>query len=783
MSYLSLDQLTLNIAALHAERRRLARKAMTSQAAAVFDLVPALLHCQSPALPGGEVSAPHGICGVEDEPLRKRLAKRLGIKAAAPQTRDILAVYSMGSTGTLGQTPNSDLDIWVCHRPSLTLEERQALKAKCQCLSDWGKGQGMDITFFLIDPDEFRQGNKQGMNVESCGSFQHWLLLDEFYRSAICLAGQLPVWILISPDDRRPYLQAKAHLFANGVDPEHWIDLGAPDPIPADEFLGSMLWLLYKGIENPYKALLKLTLMSVYARQYPKVQLLSNETRRALHQGETDVMALDPYLQLERYLAHQGLAPADLDMARCCLYLKCGGDELNQVPSHHAQVLGELAASWGWDNDKRQLLQSHRSWPLAELKQWHERLREQMLAGIHEARELFRRTSSSSRLCPIELTVLSRKLDAAFAEKPHKLQQLCLPPKVEVGQVALIVRATDQHWQLACPDSGRTLYQWTELPGLLAWCLLNGFITSRTELKLESDKLSLDTLDSLCDSLTWLTRKPDPADQILAQPAQLERAQIIVNLEQDATDELKVRRQKGAINPLMFGKERQVLVSELTLVIRNTWGESSVQSFSGERALAELLLVLLPLMPKDAVAANRVHIHCFASQLGKSIADTVLELISTAQQRLTQGPWCLSVGQSKWVFWRHAGTLHWQEMTDPVAFYAQLSAAKLAQQGNDSENRVPAPVYGHALSGLVQFFFVSKDQGYSLYVSNEQNQVSFYHYPAMDKANLVNLISRFYTQKESLCPSTTFNLPQYYELFEGTEGWQMQPLTTTTLAE
>ncbi len=755
---------------------------MTPQAAAVFDLVPALLHCQSPRLPAGDLAAPHGIRGVDDSALRHRLDKRLGISADSPDQQDILAVYSMGSTGTLGQTRSSDLDIWVCHDPALDAEQRFALKAKCERLTDWGKGQGMDLTFFLIDPDEFRQGNKQGMSGESCGSFQHWLLLDEFYRSAICLAGQLPVWMLISPDDRRPYLQAKAHLFANGIDPEHWVDFGAPDPIPADEFLGSMLWLLYKGIENPYKALLKLTLMSVYARQYPKVQLLSNETRRALHQGETDVMALDPYLQLARYLANQGLAPADLDMARSCLYLKCGADELSDMPALHAKVLGELAQSWGWDEAKRHQLQGHRHWPLADLQQWHQRLREQMLAGIHEARELFRRTSSNSRLCPIELTVLSRKLDATFAEKPHKLQQLCLPPRVEVGQASLVVRATEDQWQLASPNGEQVFYQWSELPGLLAWCLLNGFITTRTELMLECDRLDLDTLDSLCDSLTWLTQKPDPADQILAQPAQIERAQVIVNLEDDATDDIKLRRQKAS-NPLMFGKERQVLVSELTLVIRNTWGECTVQSFKGERALADLLLALLPLMPKDAVAKKRIHIHCFASQLGESIANTVLELIDTAQERLTQGPWTLSVGHSKWVFWRHAGTLHWQEMTDPVAFYAQLSAAKLAQQGKADEERVPAPVYGHALAGLVQFFFLSKDQGYSLYVSNEQNQVSYYHYPAMDKANLVNLISRFYTQKESASASSTFNLPQYYELFEDEQGWQMQPLTTTTLSE
>ncbi|WKE65568.1 class I adenylate cyclase [Gallaecimonas kandeliae] len=781
MSPISLDQLTLNIAALHAERRRLARQAMTPQAAMVFDLVPALLHCQDQALPGGEEAAPHGIRSVEDEPLRKRLATRLGVKADSPSDDSILAVYSMGSTGTLGQTRCSDLDIWVCHRSCLGAEERQALAAKCDRLTDWGKGQGMDLTFFLIDPEQFRQGNKQGMSGESCGSFQHWLLLDEFYRSAICLAGQLPIWLLVSPDDKTPYLQAKANLFAKGVDPHQWIDLGSPDPIPADEFLGSMLWLLYKGIENPYKALLKLTLMSAYARQYPAVRLLCNEFRRALHRGETEVMALDPYLLLEQYLRELDLGPVELDTARTCLYFKCGGDNLLELPANHAQALADLAQSWGWDQAKREQLQDHRHWPLAELQEWHLRLREQMLAGLHEARELFRRTGTVSRLCPIELTVLSRKLDAAFAEKPNKLQQLCLPPRVEMGQPSLVIRK-DGQWQLACPQSAKTLYQCQELPGLLAWCLLNGLISSHTELQLESDSLSLDSLDSLCRSMAWLGEKIDPAHQILAQPAQLERAQIIINLEQDATRDIKLKR--GQVpNPLMFGEEKEVLVGELTLVVRNTWGECTVQTFRGNHALAELLLALLPLMPGDSLQAKRVHIHCFASQLGETIAHKVLDLIAAAQARLTQGPWTLCVGNGKWVFWYHAGELHWQEMTDPLAFYAALSAAKLEQHSHSKDPSVPAPVYAHALCGLVQFFFINREDGYSLYVSNEQNQISYYHYPAMDKANLVNLISRFYTQKESLCPSATFNLPQYYELVEKEGHWQMQPLTTSALSE
>lgn len=780
MPYLNLNELSLHIATLHAQRRRLARQAMTAQAAMVFDMVPALLHCHDPALPGGEADAPHGIKGVEDMPLRRRLAEQLGVSAASPAPTDILAVYSMGSTGTLGQTRSSDLDIWVCHRSDLTQPQRLALKAKCDRLTQWAQGQGMDLTFFLIDPEEFRQGNKQSMTCESCGSFQHWLLLDEFYRSAICLAGQLPIWLLISPAERRPYLQAKAQLFANGIDPEQWIDLGAPDPIPADEFLGSMLWLLYKGIDRPYKALLKLTLMSVYARQYPKVRLLSTVFREALHRGETDLMALDPYLLLERYLSAQGLAPGDRDLMRSCLYLKCGGDRPADVSATHAETLAQLTRTWGWDSQRCQQLQSHRDWPLEALQAWHQRLREQMLAGLHEARELFRRTANDSRLCPIELTVLSRKLDAAFADKPGKLEVLRLPPGVDVSQSTLLLTRRQQ-WQLCSADGQRVLYSRPDLPGLLGWCLLNGFLTGHTELQLPGKELALDSVDSLCRSMAWLANKPDPQDQILAQPAQLEKAQLIVNLEQDATAGLKLRKGDNDADMLQFGDRRLNLVSELTLLLRNTWGETMVSHFSGPQALAKLLLHLVPQLPRDNSLSQRLYIHCFASQLGEPLARQLLALLLTARQKLAEGPWTLCAGQAKWVFWWQSGSLHWQELHDPLAFYAQLSAAKLAQQHPATDSHVPPPVYSNGLCGLVQLFFLSDSDGYQLFVSNEQNQVSYYHYPAMDKASLVSLISRFYAQKTQTSGDSVFNLPQYYELMDNNGQWQLTPLTAELL--
>ncbi len=45
----------------------------------------------------------------------------------------ITGVYSMGSTSSIGQNANSDLDIWVCHQSWLDNVERAQLQRKCCC--------------------------------------------------------------------------------------------------------------------------------------------------------------------------------------------------------------------------------------------------------------------------------------------------------------------------------------------------------------------------------------------------------------------------------------------------------------------------------------------------------------------------------------------------------------------------------------------------------------------------------------------------------------------------
>lgn len=101
---------------------------------------------------------------------------------------------------------------------------------------------------------------------EDCGSTQHILLLDEFYRTAVRLAGKRILWNMVPCDEEEHYDDYVMTLYAQGVlTPNEWLDLGGLSSLSAEEYFGASLWQLYKSIDSPYKAVLKTLLLEAYS--------------------------------------------------------------------------------------------------------------------------------------------------------------------------------------------------------------------------------------------------------------------------------------------------------------------------------------------------------------------------------------------------------------------------------------------------------------------------------------------------------------------------------------
>jgi adenylate cyclase, class 1 len=176
-------------------------------------LLPLLFHVNHPMLPG-YVShlTPSGVQGYTPSKDDMRTAK--GIARSFTYQRDLVdktdaieALFMMGSLGTIAQADNSDIDVWVCHSENLARTALTELQEKCKLLTCWAADNiHIEANFFLMEAQQFRQGQQQLLTSEASGTTQHFLLLDEFYRTAVWLAGRLPLWWFVPVEQEKNYL-------------------------------------------------------------------------------------------------------------------------------------------------------------------------------------------------------------------------------------------------------------------------------------------------------------------------------------------------------------------------------------------------------------------------------------------------------------------------------------------------------------------------------------------------------------------------------------------------
>lgn len=162
---------------LNQGRLERAMEGLSTRQQQVLTLLPLLFHVNHPLLPGYvSGSIPAGISGFEPAAglvaEGQRLARSFTYKTRLGNPhRPIHGLFLMGSLGSLAQAEQSDMDLWVCHAPGLDDSQREELQRKCQLLETWAASLGAEAHFFLIDPQGFAQGQRDGqLSSDDCGT-------------------------------------------------------------------------------------------------------------------------------------------------------------------------------------------------------------------------------------------------------------------------------------------------------------------------------------------------------------------------------------------------------------------------------------------------------------------------------------------------------------------------------------------------------------------------------------------------------------------------------------
>jgi adenylate cyclase class 1 len=593
-----------------------------------LNLLPLLFHINHPVLPGFIGSdTPCSIPDYSPSQAVLRTARKLGrsfeYKKRARRKYHIHGLYLMGSIGSVAHTSGSDFDVWLCHDQKLKPLQLQNLRDKAKSLENWAAEFGLEVHIFLINVDAFRRGDREAISRESSGSTQKQLLLEEFYRTGILLAGRHPLWWLVPPEQEDNYTQYAAMLqHQRFIDPMDCLDFGSLEHTPADEFFSAARWQLYKGIDSPYKSVLKLLLIEAYSRDYPNIRWLCQEAKAAIYSGTLDLDTLDPYVlmynRVEQYLKAREESER-LDLARRCFYFKSeqalGSKSRGRKSTWQRELMQSVVNTWGWKQKKLVALDSHHSWKIGQVIQERNILVRELTNSYHMLTEFSRTYASSGSIDPEEISLLGRKLHTALERQPGKVDSINpnISKNLVEEQLSLHYIKSDENrasWLLYCgevdenkADTAFPIKKTFSLIEMISWVQLNGLADNSTKVFLYPKKCPVTPkeLRSLLGSLNKRKDALHPGNaplSVLANPAFAKSCTLFINT---GTDPLAHLAKEGKqltsdrSDALSFGSSHTSLVSHLQQLVVTSWGETLITHHNQTSGLAESICRYLTL--------------------------------------------------------------------------------------------------------------------------------------------------------------------------------------------
>ncbi|MHB8767011.1 MAG: class I adenylate cyclase, partial [Deferrisomatales bacterium] len=561
-------------AAYNRRRRAELARQVGEPAEQALRLLPLLLHVNQPGLPGYvdvRGGCPLGVAGYSPTHADLQLARHL-FPGAEPRRTGILQpvvdlVAAMGSAGTVGFSGRSDLDVWVCYGENLGAGTRLAMyRRKVRELEAWLNAHaGVEIHLFLqptarIRADEFGQ-----TDVEGCGSALGALLKEEFYRTALVLAGLEPSWWVVPPGVD-PQAHA-AHLEALSRDPgfpsADFVDLGGVARVPLGELFGAAIWQIVKSGAAPFKAALKMGLLEKTVRSGEAELPLCEGLKARVLAGETP----DPYcLLFDDVLAHyRGCGDtATEDLLARCFYLKSGvrldpDRPARPSPSPGADaaaVLGAYVRAWGWGPREVRHLNGFEQWPFEWVQDLAKEVDRYFLRTYQRIRAVLEQSGEAQRITDRDMTILGRKLQARYRRVPHKVETLQLADWCTEEPTLSLYQETlpdgDAPWGLyrgrvtplnAHELDGEALRSSPDPVELLVWAAQNRILGAGTRLSARGEERDLSSadLEAVARLLTAFSRADAaaPLSELLLSP-RTSRLVVIPNLgiEGDALREL-----------------------------------------------------------------------------------------------------------------------------------------------------------------------------------------------------------------------------------------------------
>jgi adenylate cyclase class 1 len=346
----------------------------------------------------------------------------------------ILAVYAMGSLGTVAQTAQSDIDCWVCYDGDVGMDAEAGLKRKLDALGLWAESEfGLEAHFFPMRMEDVRDNRfSSGDDEESSGSAQALLLKEEFYRTALRIAGKsLAWWVTPAGVDCQDYgvcIQSARRYPVTGQ--PRLEDFGHLAPVPPDEYFGGSLWQMVKAIHSPFKSVLKLGLLETYADAGASSLPLCDRIKNNLFMHRRGVRRTDPYGALFSTLHSHHARRGDKTAARLLTESFMFKANLCDIPffmnlparREDASLIRALFGKGYVDPDR--VCNSNVRWNFDKSLRMGSSVRQYMVGTYQRIRKGIRGGDKGSRINAEDMTRMGRRIGANFSKKAHKVMRV-----------------------------------------------------------------------------------------------------------------------------------------------------------------------------------------------------------------------------------------------------------------------------------------------------------------------------------------------------------------------
>ena len=765
------------------------QSALSARQQSLLEVIGLLYHVNHEKLPGfvGH-DCPCGVARYSPNKDTLRVASGLatGFQYSHRRTGNtqIKSMFIMGSCGSLGHSGGSDLDIWLCHEPHLSFDELSRLQEKSTDIEKWADNIGLEVHFFLMDAEKFVKGERNDLDGEDCGSAQHHLLLDEFYRTSILLCGCYPLWWLVPAEHEDNYDDFVYRLQKQGfVQPEDVIDFGGIGTIPAGEFVGAGMWQLYKAIGSPYKSILKLLLTEAYASSYPEVRPLSLDLKARVFNESTQLEMLDPYLLLYDLLEAYLLARDEisrLELVRRCIYFKSNIPMGQSSRRKHwkREFLKPIIKEWGWNGGLLLHLDNRAQWQVHTVVQERKTLVNELIHSYKFLSQFGRNYQEETMLTAKDMTLLGHKLYATFDRKPGKIDLINPGISKDIQEDKLSLHLNRQHVRQRIPQMAWSLYTGIARPGgvqnaikkstslieLLAWCHVNQVMAKGTNVVMYQGRQHGQDYE-LKEIINSFHQTPliESIDSYFDEPPVPRHISLYINVFVDPMGHYTrrgIHKISNRTDSLGYSALKENLVLTIDQMVFNSWREVLVTRYEGQSALLRVIEDYLLSYPPDSTQAPPIlKTYCYCATRSKAIAERVEKVMKEVRDCFYGGKgrhrhrYILQVSNVYHLIQFSDGRpmiYHYdrpiqllRQLSKPQRFYSQIMLDSHALRG--SEVRM---VCESVRPGILQVYYLRQDQQAQIYVIDERGSLIQWRTPMYNEAALINPLHHFLRQVE-----------------------------------